>query len=283
MSQDATPSIVTTPPPASQQVPGFVVPPITKPIAGEATPTAQEPAPAPDAGMAAAIAALTAAMAANKPAEPAPAQAVTPSATGSLNTYDVAGIDDPIIKSMATVMQTVGKGLDMDRVMGKAIENGRIDLIDAAYLREHGGANAEQLLTIAQGIVQAVEAKGRQVTSEIHSLAGGEPVWNASLAAFNTKAPQEPRVVVAQMLDSNQDNLIKAGAKMIVEYGKSSGALPQINPLLQSGAAGMPAAQAIDKAAFQEELRKLDPQSRGFDAQRATLFARRQLGRQLGM
>jgi hypothetical protein len=233
--------------------------------------------------MAAAIAALTAAMAANKPAEPAaPAAAAAPTA-GSLNTYDVASIDDPIIKSMATVMQTVGKGLDMDRVLGKAIENGRVDLIDAAYLREHGGDNAEQLITIAQGIVQAVEAKASQTTSEIHSLAGGEPIWNASLAAFNTKAPQELRVVVAQMLDSNQDNLIKAGAKMIVEYGKSSGGVPQSNPLIQSGAAGMPAAQALDKATFQEELRKLDPQSRGFDAQRSELFARRSLGRQLGM
>ena len=284
MSQDATSQINAAPPPSNEQQPGFVVPPAGKPVAGVTPPADQTPAPAAAPDMSAAIAALTAALAGQTPAAPAaPAQAATPPATGSLNTYDVNSIDDPILKSMATVMQTVGKGIDMDRALGKAIENGRIDLIDAAYLREKGGDNAEQLITIAQGIVQAVEAKGQQVTKDIHTLAGGEPVWNASLAAFNSKAPQELRVVIAQMLDSNQDNLIKAGAKMIVEYGKSSGAVPQANPLLQSGAASVPAAQALDKHGFQEELRKLNPQARTYDTQRAELFARRTLGRQLGM
>lgn len=285
MSPDASPQINAAPPPSNEQQPGFVVPPTGgRQIAG-APPATEAPAPAAQApDMAAAIAALTAALAGQTPAAPAaPAQAVTPPATGSLNTYDVNSIDDPILKSMATVMQTVGKGIDMDRALGKAIENGRIDLIDAAYLREKGGDNAEQLITIAQGIVQAVEAKGQQVTKDIHTLAGGEPVWNASLAAFNSKAPQELRVVIAQMLDSNQDNLIKAGAKMIVEYGKTSGAVPQVSALVQSGAAAIPSAQALDKAGFQEELRKLNPQARTFDAQRAELFARRTLGRQLGM
>lgn len=282
MSQDATTQVITAPPPANQQQPGFVVPPAGNPPAQLPSTPAQEPAASTD--MAAAIAALTAALAAKNPATPAPpAQAAAPSPTGSLNTYDIASIDDPILKSMATVMQTVGKGIDMDRAIGKAIENGRIDLIDSAYLREAGGENAEQLITIAQGIVQAVEAKGQQVTKDIHALAGGEPLWNASLAAFNTQAPQELRVVIAQMLDSNQDNLIKAGAKMIVEFGKTNGAVPQANPLINSGASAMPQAQALDKLGFQEELRKLNPNSREFDQRRGELFARRQLGRQLGM
>jgi hypothetical protein len=285
MSQDATQATLPAAPPAHAQQPGFVVPPVAGTTVAGTPPAAAEPAPAgaADAGMAAAIAALTAAMQAQTPQEPAPVQAVTPPATGSLNTYDVAGIDDPILKSMATVMQTVGKGIDMDRALGKAIENGRVDLVDAAYLREVGGDNAEQLITIAQGIVQAVEAKGQQVTKDIHTLAGGEPLWNASLAAFNTKAPQELRIVVAQMLDSNKDQLIKAGAKMIVEYGKTSGGVPVANPLIQQGAAAMPQAQALSKEGFQEELRKLNPQSRTYDSQRGELFARRTLGRDLGM
>jgi len=277
MSQDANP-ISMTPPPANEQTPGFVVPPAGTPVAG--TPPAAPTAAQPD--MASAIAALTAALQTNS--APAPeAQATTPPATGSLNTYDVSSIDDPILKSMATVMQTVGKGIDMDRALGKAIENGRIDLIDSAYLREAGGANAEELITIAKGIVQAVEAKGQQVTKDSHALAGGEPLWNASLAAFNTKAPQGLRIVIAQMLDSNQDNLVKAGTKMIVEFGKTSGTVPTANPLLQSGASAMPQAQALDKVGFQEELRKLNPQARDFEQRRGELFSRRDLGRKLGM
>lgn len=281
MSQvDTAPNqVITPPPPSAQQQPGFVVPPMPGTPAVQPAATPDPAAVTPD--LSAAIAALTAAMAANKPPEPAPA--APNAATDSLNSYDIGSIDDPIIKSMATVLSTVGQGLDMDRALGKALADGRTDLIDVAYLREKGGANAEQLITIAQGIVNAVEAKASQVTSELHALAGGEPLWNASVAAFNTGAPLELRTVVAQMLDSQKDNLIKAGAKMIVEYGKSSGSVPQVNPLIQGGASALPQSQALDKGAFQTELRKLDPQSRTFAADRNALFSRRQLGRQLGM
>jgi len=271
--------VITNPPPSNTQQPGFVVPPMP----GTPAVTPVEPTPAAPAtpDLSAAIAALTAAMAANKPQEPA--APATTAAADSLNSYDIGAIEDPIIKSMATVLSTVGQGLDMDRAIGKALADGRADLIDVAYLREKGGANADQLITIATGIVNAVEAKANQVTSELHALAGGEPLWNASVASFNKGAPQELRIVVAQMLDSQKDNLIKAGAKMIVEYGKSSGTVPQANPLIAGGASALPQAQALSKEAFQVELRKLNPQSREFAADRNALFSRRQLGRQLGM
>lgn len=262
-------------PPQNMQ-PGFVVPPVP------ATVTQPAPAAAPDAGQAglqAAIAALTTQLQANTPA---PVEPVV-NATGDLNKFDVAGIDDPILRSMATVMQTVGKGIDMDRALGKAIESGRTDLVDAAYLREVGGENAEQLITIAQGLVQAIEAKGNAVTASVHALAGGEAGWSTSVAAFNTGAPQELRMVVAQMLDSNKENMIQAGAKLVLEFAKSSGRVPNVNPGLRTGAAGAPQGQALDKEGFQAELRKLNPQDRQFNSARQELFARRQLGRNLGL
>lgn len=263
-------------PPQNMQ-PGFVQQPNVPPVQQ----TVQQPAPAQtDAGLSAAIAALTAALA---PKEP---QATVPNAEPngtSLNDYDVASIEDPILKSMATVMQTVGAGLDMDRALGLAISEGRADLIDVNYLREKGGANSEQLITIAQGIVQAVEAKATQEQAAVHALAGGEAGWNASVAAFNTGAPQELRLVVAQMLDSGKANLRDAGAKMIVEYGKNSGRVPNAQPLVQSGAASAPQGQALSKEGFQDELRKLNPQSRQYNDMRNELFARRHLGRNLGL
>jgi len=265
-------------PPANMQE-GFVVPP-----AGNA-PTQIQPnqAPAPDAGQAglqAAIAALTTQLQATTPtAAPAPATGVS----GELNTFNVSSIDDPILRSMATVMQTVGKGVDMDRALGKAIDSGRVDLVDAAYLREVGGENAEQLITIAQGLVQAIEAKSNAVTASVHALAGGEQGWTNSVAAFNTGAPQELRMVVAQMLDSNKDNMIQAGAKLVLEFAKASGRVPNINASLQTGAASMPQGQALDKLGFQAELRKLNPQDRSFEASRNELFARRNLGKQMGL
>lgn len=255
------------------------IPPQVTAPAQEATPAAAAPAPA---GLDAAIAAMTAAIQSITPAAPATPAANEPAVGSGLNGYDVNSIDDPIIKSMATVMQTVGKGVDLDRAIGKAIEDGRTDLIDVAYLREVGGANAQDLITIATGLVNAVAAKSASVSNEVHALAGGQANWDAGVAVFNQAAPSELRLVVAQMLDSGKEQLIKAGAKMVVEFSKNSGKLPNVNPLLQTGASAPAAAQALDKVAFQTELRKLDPNSRDFQAQREQLFARRQLGRQLG-
>lgn len=272
-------------PPANQQ-PGFVVPPAgNAPDQVPATPAQQAQAPQGNDALASAIAALTQALGTQvTPVEPA-AQAA-PAIQGvpqNLNEFDVSSLDDPIMRSMATVMQTVGKDLDMDRAIGKALANGRVDLIDVAYITEKGGANAQQLITIAQGLVQAVEAKSAAATAKVYAMAGGQQQWDAGIAAFNSGAPQELRVVVGQMLDSGKDNLIDAGAKIIVEFSKNSGLLPQNKPLLQQGAASAVAAQALDKVGFQAELRKLNPNERGFEAARAELFARRQAGKNLGM
>lgn len=275
----AVPTEGFTAPPAGSPPNGNTInipPPVNAP-APDATPAA--PAPA---GLDAAIAAMTAAIQSITPAAPAATAAGEPAVESNLNGYDVNSIDDPIIKSMATVMQTVGKGVDLDRAIGKAIEDGRTDLIDVAYLREVGGANAQDLITIATGLVNAVAAKSASVSNEVHALAGGQANWDAGVAVFNQAAPSELRLVVAQMLDSGKEQLIKAGAKMVVEFSKNSGKLPSVNPLLQSGASAPAAAQALDKVAFQTELRKLDPNSRDFQSQREQLFARRQLGRQLG-
>ena len=162
------------------------------------------------------------------------------------------------------------------------IGRGDAELVDVAYLREAGGANAEQLVVIAKGIVNAIEAKASEVTSRVHTLAGGADAWNASTASFNTAAPAELKLVVKQMLDSNQSNLIEAGAKIVVQFGKSSGLIPSPKPSVQGGPAGMPAAMALDKFEFQAELNKLDSTDRQFPQKRAELFARRQLGKNLG-
>lgn len=271
-------------------VPGFAVPPggpsaavpPAQPPSAPTAPAAPSTGTSPD--MAAAIAALTAALGAAKAPETPDGEVGTspaPEKFGDLNTLDTSTLDDPIIRSMATVMQTVGKDLDLNRAIGNALDRGDARLIDTAYLREKGGANAEQLITIAKGIVEAVEAKGNAITAEIHALAGGEAGWTASVAAFNSTAPQELRLVVAQMLDSNKPDIIKAGAKLVTQFGNGSGLIPNSNPQLTAGA-GANAAAALTKEGFQAELRKLDPNSREFNTQRSELFARRALGRKLG-
>ena len=278
------PTAIQNIPPADMK-PGFVPPAQPAPV-GEGAGASQPTQAAAQPDLAAAIAALTAAMGQNQaPAAPAAADVVAESPGGipeDLNNFDVSGIDDPIIRSMATVMQTVGKGLDFNRAIGRAIDEGRVDLIDTAYITEKGGESAKEILTIANGIVQAIVAKGAAVTENIHKLAGGADKWSAGVAVFNQQAPQELRIVVSQMLDSGKDNLVDAGAKLIVEFAKNSGALPNVNPLLSQGAAAAGASQALSRAEFMEAHAKLDKYSRDYATQRAELFARRSLGKQLG-
>lgn len=265
---------------APGQQPGWV--PQGQPQAQPAVqPQAQQPAAAPD--LSAALAAIQAALG-TAPQGAQPAAADKPGwVPDNLESFDVEGIDDPIIKSMATVMQTVGKGLDLDRVMSRALAYGDPTLIDVAYLNEKAGANAQQLVTIAQGIVQAVNAKSEAITQSVYAVAGGEAQWNASVAAFNQSAPQELRLTVAQMLDSTKDTLIQAGAKIISEFGKNSGMIPQMGAPLLQAAAGQFAGQGLSKADFKAELAKLRPDTPGFEAAREALFARRSLGKRSGL
>lgn len=257
--------------------PGFVKPGAQ---VQPAAPTTDAPATNVDAT----VAALLAALQAQQPAAPSatPSVPAEPAAAGKLNTLDVSSIEDPILRSMATVMQTIGKGIDMDRAIGLAIERGDTGLIDKAYLREQGGANAEQLITIADGIVQAVEQQSVAVTNEVHALAGGSAGWDVAVAAFNKSASPEMRSVVKLMLDSEKKTQITAGAKLVVEFAKQSGFVPEVNPLIQNGGAAASSAQALSKEEFQAALRTLNPNDRQYQAQRGDLFARRQQGKQLG-
>lgn len=201
-----------------------------------------------------------------------------------MNTFDIQGINDPIIKSMASILQSSGKDLDLTRVLGRALSSGDASLIDYAYLHEKGGANAAHLAEISKGIVQAVAAKADAVTNEIHSLVGGEANWTRSTAVFNQAAPHELRVTVARMLDSTDDTIIKAGAKIVAEFGRQSGQLPQLGTGLLRGTDAVGAhASGLSKVQFQAELNKLKPDTAGYLEAREALFARRSLGKQVGL
>lgn len=232
------------------------------------------------------IAAILQAALGNKPAEPAPAAVEAKPAwlPGSVNEFNVDSIDDPIIRSMASVLKVAGDGLDLDRVLGNALALGDPNLVDVAYIAERGGKNAQQIAEIAKGIVQAVNAKSDAITHEIHALAGGEAQWSQAAAVFNKTAPSELREIVKSLLDSTDSNKIKAGAKIVNEFGRASGQLPRQGASLLSGApAANAGAAGLTAAAFKAELHKLDPNKPGFLEARADLFARRAAGKRRGL
>lgn len=202
----------------------------------------------------------------------------------SVNQFNVDEIDDPIIKSMASVLKVAGDGLDLDRVLGNALALGDPNLVDVAYIAEKGGANAQQIAAIAKGIVDAVNAKSQAITNEIHALAGGEAQWAQSAAVFNQAAPEELKLVVKAMLDSTNSQKIKAGAKIVTEFGRASGQLPKAGAnLLNSASAGMANANGLSAAAFKAEIAKLDPQKPDYLEARNDLFQRRAVGKRNGL
>lgn len=280
----------TSPVPFVGHNPGWVDPAVqAQQVQQPGQPPAQQPQgqpPAPQPDLTNIVGMLQAALAGqNQPVAQTPAAPEAAKVPGKgLNTFDVSSIGDPIIQSMATILQTAGKDLDLDRVLGKALQFGDPNLVDVAYLREAGGANAQQFTEIAQGIVKAVQAKADAVQQSVYESVGGEAVWHASVAAFNSTAPQELRVTVAQMLDSTNEQFIKAGAKIIAQFGAQSGAIPNHAGLMQStAAAGAGVGQGLTKDQFQQELRKLDPNASGYEDARNNLFARRSLGKRAGM
>lgn len=291
----------------TQNVPtnGFIQPPGNPPPAGPgatinipppaapaapAAPAPAAPAAAPAAAasgdLSAAIAALTAALGAQgtPPAAPAvpgvPAAPAAPAAPADLNNVNVDALDDPILRSMALAMQTGAQGVDMNRAMGLAIERGDKSLIDRAYLVEKFGPDAVNRIQIAEGIVDSVNAKAEASARAAYDAAGGKDQWSAAAAAFNKAAPDALKTVIVTMLDSGKTDQVSAASKLVVEFAKGQGFIPNSNPLLNAGAS-LPGGQALSKAEFQAELRKLDTNSRDYQERRADLFARRTLGKQL--
>lgn len=268
-------------PPASQQTPGFVVPPLPAPVV---PPAGTEPAPAAvpaNDALAAAVAALTEAMKGKTPEGKDPEPKPEGAAPQSLNALDPSTLEDPTLRSMAGAFKALGAGLDFDRVFANALDNNNAELLDIAYLKEKGGANADGLIDLAKSIVRLVEQKSEINTKAVYAKAGGEAQWAAATAAFNKGAPQAFKEAVAAMMNSGKDSAILQAAELVVQYAKTQGFVPSPAPLLNLGA---PAAvgQGLGKAEFQAELRKLDPQDRDYATKRETLFVRRQLGKQVG-
>lgn len=264
---------------------GFSVPPA--PGAHERQPAPAAPAPAPAAPAPVAPQPLTqadlqAVIAQLAPQAPAPA---TPAAPVQNQPQFVANEDmpnDPVLASFTQAFTAIAQGVDIQRAIGNALTHGNPALIDMAYLAEKGGAQAEQLKTIAKAIVDRVQSQTAEAASAVYDAAGGQEHWTAAAAAFSQSAPPHLKLVVKQLLESGNREGVKAGAQTVIDFVRQGGLVVVPGKQVQAGG-GMAAAQALSKEQFQTELFKLDKNSRTFEQDRATLFARRQAGKQLGL
>lgn len=265
--------------PAHAQVAGFAPP------KQEVKPTAEAPAEqvketpqssgTPDA-LLQAIQDLTKSMSGSAPA-------VTP--TEDLNSLDISKIEDPTVRSMASALKTLGKGLDMNRALGKAIETGNAEFIDRAYLAEKGGALAPDLINIAEGILTTLETKATESVTKVYTKAGSKESWDAASSAFDTNAPQSLKLAVKTMFDSGNLQHIDAAAELVITYAQQNGHISARNGTIQGGDARAGQGQGYTKEQFQAELFKLNQNmnDRDYAAKRADLFDRRRLGVTVGI
>lgn len=274
-------------PPANQQVPGYVQQPNIPAFPG--TVVGQQPTAlsAEDLADFEAFKAFKAQQT-GKPTPavvPAPeAQSVPVSASAAMDMLAPAATSDPVLGGMLKVFESGVPGLDKARALGNALTHGDVKLIDTAYLREKGGAQAESLIEIAKGIVEHATNAAAAATQEIFTLAGGEQNWNAATAAFNKGAPDYLKQFVVSAMNSGNRSQIKAAAENVVAYAKQSGlvATPGTG-FVQSGGGAPGSAQGLSKADFQKAHAALDPNARDYIERKGELMGRRQIGKQLGL
>lgn len=223
--------------------------------------------------------------------QPAPVAPVAPAApvvrvspTAALDTTVTAAKADPVLNSMLTLLDRSVQNLDRNRAIGNALTYGDPTLVDVAYLREIGGANADSLIEVSKAVVQHATASADAAAQAVYAKAGSESDWNAASAAFNKGAPAHLKQFVAYSMNSGDRSQIDAAASTVVEFARASGLVPVVpTGHVNSGGGAPGTSQALSKAQFQQEHAKLDRNARGYEEARGELMGRRQLGIQMGL
>lgn len=285
----AVPPAPAVPTQAAQTVPAVpqVVPtgqPYGTPPAAAVPPVAQPQTPPADP----VVEALRQGM---QPAAPAPATPQAPSTPPTnpdgvdLNSVDVNTLQDPQLRMLGNLMLGFAPGLDLNRALGKAIEYGDPQLVDAAYLREIGGDKAQALVDAARQAVVVANEYSDRVTREVHSLAGGEPGWNTAVAVFNSKADPAVRRVVAGLFNSTNLEDVKQGAQYVLNFSRDQGQVTQAPELVVPAGGGVPgtSVQGLSKVEFQKAHFALDPNAPDYADKRQQLLALRSIGKRRGL
>jgi hypothetical protein len=184
-----------------------------------------------------------------------------------------------VLSSFSDVLST--SGVDVQRAVGRALEEGDASLIDLAYLTEAGGANAKQLETIAKAMVAHQEANDARLEQAVYAKFGGESVWDAALNYFAQNSNEATKEYVVGMLKTRNPQLIEQATNMIKDVVTQAGAM--LSPAVTvHGAGGGGGLAPLDKDGFKQEIAKLRPGTPGFEAARQELFIRRHIGKQQG-
>lgn len=207
----------------------------------------------------------------------APAQPTAAPVPAQPQAAPVAG-QDPVITAFQAVI--TGSGLDYERALGRAMQEGDASLIDFAYIAERGGAKAAELRSAAEAVVARQDEIDTRLEHNVYSKFGGEANWDAAIGFFAKSVPQTTTDYIIGMLKTRNPALIEQASNMVMDHVKQAGA--HLSPAVTvTGGGGLNVAQPLGKEEFKQEIAKLNPNDRGFEQARQQLFIRRHQGKQL--
>lgn len=221
------------------------------------------------------------------PPKPAAAPVEAKAGIGAQAAIDLAKeavTHDPHLMAVFSTFELVAPEVDLARAVGNAIDRGDATLVDEAYLRDKGGANAEKLIAIAKGLINHINTAVTTVVTDVHRMAGGEQQFNNAVAVFNDKAPKYLREFVAQSFDSHNPDRIRSATESILEFVKGQGVIP-VAPQghVRAGGGTPDTAIGLSRDAYIAERAKLNRNDRDFADKERELTARRQIGKNQGL
>ena len=170
---------------------------------------------------------------------------------------------------------------DISKALGQAYESGDVRLIDRAFLKERFGEHSDQAIQLAEAVMEYELEASQKLLTDVYSLSGGQEQFQKAVGIFKEHAPKGMQSVVKQMLDSNDADTVKEAASLIVEYGKTSGAMTQVDKRTIAGA-GFAASAGISYEEFNKAFAQLKNTSRTYNQDMAALMEARRIGKQLG-
>lgn len=207
-----------------------------------------------------------------------------PVPTGGLNDHDIAGIDNPQLRSLSELFTSQVPNLDVERALGVAIDRLDPTLIDVAYLRDVAGDKSGPLAELARQIVGLVQAESAAQETAVFAAAGGEAQWNAAAAAFNQNAPAYLKEVCVALLNSSSSAKVINGAQAIVDFARQGGFVVNAAELV-TATGGRSAEPGISKAEYQQLLQEVKPEhlNKNWMQERQSLYQRRAAGKARGI
>lgn len=173
---------------------------------------------------------------------------------------------------------------DMERAVRAALQTGDESLIDLEYIKEKFKEHAPLAESLAKAYIQDSKREQESTVQAVYQQAGGKEQWDYTNSVFQSQAPEYLKNIVNLAVQSG--NILEASS-VVIEFGKSSGAIPNVGNNLKGS--GSPSLGALSASEFKEEYSKLRKEagnrsleSPQFKEKYNSLLQRREAGRARG-